>query len=455
MTALFLISVPFVLLLILFKPKWGTFLIWPILFTYPHNFWYSHGFLPLNIGVDDLFCLFLFVVVVLRRNLMEGVPIRFGFAFWAVSLFAAVSILAHASGFFEVSGAYRTVVIKDTLKNLVFFALFYAVLHCIDDHRDLRIQFGMFSLAALIGALLVVLQHFFPHRMEIFAIPRVSEFGGLTEESRAAGAFMNPNAAACILTCSLLLVITSIRLFQGVLMKILFYGFTFFLLAAILLTQSRAGLLALFGALVLMGLFGKNKRYTWLLLGMILVVGVLFTEVRQSAGERFQEAYNPATGEVGVNVAGRFEIWKTYLETSTFKDYLLGQGPFAASVQTGMAESHSLYVSILTVYGLPGLIWAGCVLILFVRRSHWVRKSWDQFLGVVGDGCLWAFAAWAIYGVASDALSSNYTRYMLFFLIVLVDRAAFFYRQQNWMLENAPVWDSAVANCTDAEGAAQ
>lgn len=107
MTVLLFFSVPVILLLILIKPKWGTFLIWPILFTYPHNFWYSHSFLPLNIGVDDLFCLFLFAAVFLRRNIMGGIPIRFGFAFWVITGFACVSVIAHLSGFMEVSGPMR------------------------------------------------------------------------------------------------------------------------------------------------------------------------------------------------------------------------------------------------------------------------------------------------------------------------------------------------------------
>ena len=130
------------------KPKWGSFLIWPILFTYPHNWWFQHQWLPLNIGVDDLYCLVLFGVVVIRRNLLGGIPVRWGYAFWVVTTFVLIGAVAVLSGAADAPGMERVNYIKDILKLCVYWGLFYAILHCIDDVVDLRRQFTMFSLAA-------------------------------------------------------------------------------------------------------------------------------------------------------------------------------------------------------------------------------------------------------------------------------------------------------------------
>jgi hypothetical protein len=434
METLLFIGVPLVLLLIVMNPRLGTFLIWPILFTYPHSYWYTHSFLPLNIGVDDLFCIFLFLVVFVRRNLMGGVPVRLGYAFWVITGFLVVGITSNLFGLTEVIGPYRTVVIKDILKLFVFWGLFYAILHCIDDERDLRIQFYMFSVAAVVGALLVILQRFYPDTFRVFASPYVLARGGLRAESRAAGAFMHPNAAAAVLTCSLLLVITSMRLQRSTLLKLLFYGFCFVLLAGILFTQSRGGLLALLATLFLMFVFSKHRSNALILVVPIIVVVLTFPQVRQAAFERIQEIYNPETRLLGQNVESRIGIWKAYFETSTPRDYWLGQGHYAASLATGKAESHSLYVALITVYGFPGILWAFASFIRYWVKVIGIRFCQIPTLRIISGACLWALMAWGIYGITSDSLSSQYTRYILFYLVVLVDRSHVLARQSEYEL---------------------
>ena len=58
------------------------------------------------------------------------------------------------------------------------------------------------------------------------------------------------------------------------------------------------------------------------------------------------------------------------------------------------------------------------------------------------DG-LWALCAWAIYAATSDALSSQYPRYLLFYAVVLVDRASAIAKET--ALTNA-YWDQVMEN---------
>lgn len=430
MLSLIIMSTTLVMLCIIFvKPKWGTFLIWPILFTYPHGWWYYHGFLPLNIGLDDLFCIFLFLVVLIRRNLLGGVRLRFSYAFWIILAFTFIAVIANIAGSRDAPRFERILYVKDIMKLGVYFALFYAILHCIDDIRDLKIQLAMFSLAAVAGAVIVILHYFFPGRMQAWANPADIQRMGIVYEGRATGAFLNANAAACVLACSLMLVITSIRLQKTAISKIITYTFIFVLLTGVLVTKSRAGLMALTGTLVLMAFVGRGKKFAWLVIIAAIVVGGFFPIIRQLYEERVAGIYDPTTETWGANVAGRFKTWSSYLETATAKEYLLGQGFRQGMVRNG-SESHSAYISLIVVYGIGGTLWGFLALVLFLKRVNMLRHSPDPLIGVVASGCMWALIAWGIYAVAADAVSNHYGRYLLFYLIVLIDRAVYAFRQE-------------------------
>jgi len=429
MMAIIILAVACTLVLVLIKPKWGTFLIWPILFTYPHGWWYYHAFLPLNMGVDDLFCIFLFLAVLVRRNLAGGVRPRLGYAFWTITAFTLIAIVANIAGSADVPSGLRIGYLKDIMKICVFWGLFYAIINCIDDPRDLKLQFTMFSLAAVVGGVLVILQYFYPYRMEIFAAPAVLEIVGATYGQRTSGAFMNANTAAGALGCSIMLLITALRLQQDILRKITVYGLIFILFLAVAVTRSRSGLIAICSTLVLMSFLGSGRKVAWFVIVAGLLAGLFFAQARQLYLERIQDVYDPTTGVYGRNVQGRFETWSSYLETAATKDYLLGQG-FRQGIEKNKMESHSTYVSLLTVYGIGGLIWGVVSLGLFFKKALFVKRLGAPLLSTVGEGCIWAFINWAIYAGASDALSSTYGRYILFYLVVLADRASYFAAQQ-------------------------
>lgn len=422
MFAIMLFSVIVTLLIIAVNPKLGSFLIWLILFTYPHGWWYYRQFLPLNIGVDDLFCIFLFIIVLLRRNLLGGIQFRFNYAFWTISSFTLIAAVAIIAGSKAAEPYERILYIKDIMKLGVYWGLFYAIVHCIDDEKDLTIQFTMFSISAVIGAIIIIGQYFWPYRMAIFLPPAAVEKAGLEYATRTSGAFMNPNSAACMLAGSLALVTTTIRLQRGFLLKVIVYSFVLVLLTALLMTRSRSGLLALAGTFGLMGVFGKDKKVAWFLIIAGLFVTISFPQIRDVFKSRIERLYDPTTGIYGSNVAGRFQTWQSYFETATTKDYLLGQGFRQGIVKNGM-ESHSAYVSLLTVYGIGGLVWALVALFLFLRKVLFLRKEIDPLIRIVASGCMWSLTAWGIYGLAADAISSQYSRYLLFYLIVLIDRA--------------------------------
>ncbi|MCH7870324.1 MAG: hypothetical protein IID33_01360 [Planctomycetes bacterium] len=421
----------FLLIVVVFVyPKWGSFLVWPILFTYPHYWWSRHQFLPLNIGMDDLFCVGLFLLIVFRRNFMEGQRVRFGFAFWSITMFVLVAAIANGVSTLEARGPERMLYLKDIMKLGVFWGLSYAILHSIDSKRDLRIQLTMFSLASAAGAAILILQYFFPAPMIHWSIPIAIKNVGIQEGGRAAGAFMNANSAACVLACAVMLVTATITLQRTRLTKLFTYGIVGVLLVATMLARSRSGLLALTGAFVCMMLFGRSKRLAVMLVLGAVGVSMSFPLLSSQFSERIAATYDPRSGDFGGSVLGRFRTWQSYFATATVADYVIGQGSRHA-IAKNHSESHNAYVSLITVYGVGGVIWAVALCIVFRRKVRQTIACGDPLLSAVAGGCLFALIAWGIYAFASDAISAQYPRYVLFYLLVLIDRASVLARREN------------------------
>ncbi len=421
MTILMLLAFAAFLLIIIAKPKWGSFLIWPILFCYPHGWWASRGFLPLGAGADDVFCIFLFIVVLLRRNLMEGVPFRFGYAFWTITSFVMIALVATFFGSRQAPSYERILYVRDMLKLVIYWCLFYAIIHCIDDEYDLRRQLFMFSGAAVAGAVLVIATYYMPYRLEAFLAPVTVEKGMADVGARASGAFMNPNSAAGTLACAVALMIASMKLSRHQWTKIISYGSIFVLFAAIMMTRSRSGFFALGIVLVLMAVAGRYKKVGWSLIIVGVVVGFFFVGARELFRERLGQIYDPMVGAWAQNVEGRFSTWSSYFETASARDYLVGQGSRRGIVKNA-TESHSAYVSLITVYGIGGLVWGVVILFLFLRKYTLLKEFPDPFIHVMASGCLWALMIWGLYAMTADALSSYYPRYVLFFTVVLLGR---------------------------------
>lgn len=410
------------------NPKVGSWLVWFVLFTYPHRWWSRHEILPLNAGVDDVFCLAFFLIVVFRRNFMEGLGVRFGYAFWVISGFTIVASIATIFGLRADTGAYESRMLKVVLKMLVYWALFYGILHCIDSKRDLKMQFAMFSLAAGVGGVLVILSYFFPQPMANFAAPIVLQEMGIEQGGRATGAFMNANAAGCMMVCSLVLVATTMRLQRTRVAQAVVILLIGVLMVGALLAQSRAAFLAMGVTFLLMSLIGRHKPLAWTVVACGLAIALLMPQLREPFQKRLARALNPGSN-INSRTGGRVSIWMRYFETAEVEDYIIGRGE-AAGVRDVGSETHNVYVSLLTVYGAGSVLWALAAVAIFGRKVYQAGAGGDELLSTVASGCLWALVAWGVYGMSADALSSQYTRYILFFLVVLIDRAAVFARPE-------------------------
>lgn len=392
------------------SPKKASALIWLILFTYPHNWWHQHSPMPLNIGIDDLLCILILLVVVVRRHLLEGISLRLGYGFQVITAFAIVATIANVSGATERPDQW-ILYLEDIIKVWVYWCLFYALIHCIDDLSDLRIQLMAFSVAATIGAFLVLVDYFWPHRILPWSNTSVLTTG-LTP-GRASGAFLEPDVAACVIACSILLMVGAARLGQRLSFSLILWPSSILCLVALVATQSRSGTAAFFIACILMAIFSRQRHSAIALIMAIAAIGLV------ASGLRSASAYGPRAWTS--NVEDLFRMWLSYIQNATAKAYIFGQGHRAAIANNGL-QSHSTYISLVTVYGLGGLAWAIGSLAGFFRKIR-ARRDEEPAIVIVRSTCLWSLVVWLVYAATSDAISSQYPRYILFYLVVLVDRA--------------------------------
>jgi hypothetical protein len=172
-----------------------------------------------------------------------------------------------------------------------------------------------------------------------------------------------------------------------------------------------------------MTIFSKSRKVVCFVIIASIIVAAQLPAVREDFIARIHRAYDPTTGAVGANVAGRIDTWKRYLSSAGPREYILGQG-FKRGLARNEMESHSVYIALLTVYGIGGVIWGATALIYFFKRVvYLITYSPEPLFSVVGGGCMWALMAWGIYGLAADAIDATYGIYILFYLVVLVDRA--------------------------------
>lgn len=405
-------------------PKLGTYLFMPVLCLYPQGWWLQQQFLPLNIRADDLFGLFVFLVVVVRRNLFGGVPVRFGWGFWVVSGLAVILVAANTAGYLAPADWLAELTsLKAALKAGVVWAMFYAVLHCIDTPEDLRRQCAAFAIGTGLGALPVILQNYYPVQMEIFlAPPEPGQRVLVGEGVRGMGAFLNPNTAGCMLGAGVLMAVTAIRAAPRGLLRLVCYAAICTMLLGLLYTRSRGALIALAVPVMVMSLLSRSRYVIWTAAAGALVLALTFRGAWDMFQERFVEAYEQAAGGWDRNVAGRFQTWASYFDTATTVDYIVGQGQMAGIIKNGM-ESHNVFVSLITVYGIGGFLWGCATTYGFLRRLAKLKPWANEVVGKIASGCGWTLLAWSLFSMTNDTISSHFPRHVLMLLVVLLDRA--------------------------------
>ena len=177
---------------------------------------------------------------------------------------------------------------------------------------------------------------------------------------------------------------------QRTIWKLIWAGLLFLLVAAVVMTQSRGGILALSG----IGLYYwfKNKRKMFGVIGIILVVGFVFAIAPQQFFDRM--ATLTKTGEERDGSAqGRILAWTAAIQMALDHPFLgVGAGHFpvkyGAEYQTKeyginalpWVTAHSSYFLLLGELGFPGLIFLiGFLVSNFLATERLLRMPKQEF----------------------------------------------------------------------------
>lgn len=409
-----------VLAMVLWEPKWGPIFLWPMLFMYPHYYMWQRQLLPLNIGIDDLFICVFFLVTVLRRNIIGGIRPQFGYAVWAALLFFIILVSSNANGYFIVGKVELAEFVKSALKGIMTLLLAYSLVNTIDDEEDLKRVVFSFCFFASMGAIIVILQNYFPGPMQIFTSPIAVQRAWLYGiEQRPSGAFMNANNAAVVMGSAGLIIVSTLRLKSRYFRKSIRFVCLGIMVLAILMTRSRSGFLCLVIPLVLMGFVSKSRRYAWLFLALGIAAMMAFPGIRETLFERFTGIGRLAgfAAPIRMRLEKGVELWQIV----TFRRLIFGQG-MRADILLGQMPPHNAYLGIPLTFGIFGAIWAIVMVTIMLRKARFIKKYADLLLAPYGSAIQWCLFALALYGIVSGILAGHYARYTIFLLAVIAQK---------------------------------
>ena len=423
--------VGFLLLLLVFLavvvvavyPKLGAILVWPILYVYPHLYLYRLDLMPWNIGIDDLFICALFLAVLVRRNLSEGIPFRIGLSVVGASTYFVVWSVAHLSGWTIMPELLPVDIVKPILKGVIFVMFTFALVHIIDDERDLRRAGTAFVVSLTLAGVTVILHQLFPEQMVLFTSEKIERYQSWYGQSpRAVGSLVNPNTGAVVLAMAALFAMKLMRASTTIRSKLSFLLCIGVMLIAMVLTESRTGALSLGIVLMAMVVFSRSRFFAGAVI--VAVAGVIVVQPGLFWGfwERIVATYDPEMGgQLGAGLQARLDTWVRYWEEATVQVWLFGQGRLVPTIQIGF-HAHSTYVSALFIHGIGGVVWFLLFFGTVARRSlRMVRTRLAPF-DTVGSAVLWGLAVWAIAGLTLDLLVPFNPRYVYLFYAVLIER---------------------------------
>jgi hypothetical protein len=413
------------LLIIIAKPKLGVILLWPMLFLYPHYYMWQKQLLPLNIGIDDLFICAIFLIVLLRRNVMGGIPMRFGYSFWIAFTFFIILAISNLNSYLVVMTMTASDdFIKAALKGVITVLLAYSIINSIDDLNDLMRLIFTYCFCAALGAVLMILQQFFPEPLKIFTSPYYV-FG--LEHGAApgpVGAFMNRNNAAIILGTASLIIVCTMQLESKYLRKWLRFTMIGVMVVAILFTRSRSGFLCLVIPLTIMGLMGRNKgpAIAFIVLGLIIFLAL--PTFRSALFERFS-GRGAGEGNVGfwAPIAMRWQGILNIGESVTLRRLLFGESDIVDTMFNRLYP-HNAYLGTILNYGIGGTIWIIVLVAVMLRKSKIMKEHPDLVISSVGVAIRWCLVVFALYCVVGGLLGNYYVRYALFLLTAIAQRGA-------------------------------
>jgi len=398
-------------LIALLHPRFALLLFCPLILCYP--VWLLAGKLPLNIGLDDVFLVCLFVGSLIKSGgrLQAVSPVIFAGLFCVILFLGDISSIATG----EVFEAQRYW--KLWLKHTGLICLTFSM--CSMTMTSKHIWRMVYSLlfGAMVAGALVIFYTTNPYAYNPFQIPywlRGKEWWLLQN----IGPFGYHDEAGGTLGFAVLIGYFLIRLRKGVLKKQVMVVITAVSFIGLLTSGSRSGWVFVAFPLIMSSLLSKQRILGIFLLGFV-VIGIFFSLARfEYFSTRVAETFTQLGGEhLGYITAGRVYTWKAYMTHPKISWLLFGEG-FA--IMKG-AHVHCNYMAMLKNTGCIGIIFWFVLYKEIVKKSFWLMKhDLDRGMSALFAGIFWSYIGYFFFFVPSTPMMWQMTRYTNFFLMTLV-----------------------------------
>ncbi|MBW8000409.1 MAG: O-antigen ligase family protein [Planctomycetes bacterium] len=396
-------------LLALSSPKFAILLFWPLLYCYPH--WLLFGKLPMNIGLDDVFIVCLFVGSLIKggNKIQVKWPLIMAFLFWVIFVLGDVSSVV--TGHLKMALAWQ-----QWLKSLGTIFFVYSLCVTMTTPKQIQRAIYSFLFGAILGSISIIYYTLFPYTYNPFQIP-YWVLGQDAHLRQTIGAFGDTALAAGVLGFAILIGYFYIRLAKDRLKRPVILIVTGILVFALVLSTARKGWLFVMIPVVFSTLFSKQRTLGILLLGGItLIVAAAYTYFSVFS-ERVAWMVWQAGGDVQDVTSGRFVIWMEHLSHPKISWLFCGEG-FA--IWEGL-HVHNNFLGILMGMGLAGVVLWTVNYVKVFKKSLWIRK-YDTIpnMAILFNAVFWSYIGYFVYCMVSTPVQWPNVRYIDFFLMTLV-----------------------------------
>lgn len=389
-------------------PQKALGLFWVLILCYPT--WLLYGKLPLNIGLDDIFLVCLFVGSLVKGKVSEKWPFMAALFFCILAVFGDLSSIGLGSNI-DISYA-----LKRWLKNAGLICLVFSVSATIHNERDIKRALYAMLAGMVLGGVLLIYYAINKSAYNPFQIPAWA-LGKEESLLQVIGPFSSHDRAGGILGFGSVIAYFMIKFTRSKGEKIFLVSICCILMLALLLSASRSGWVFLVFPVMLSSFLGKKK-----LVGIVMLVLVtLFALFALAKFAHFSERLTETTeaysaGGLEVLSSGRIKHWKTTLSHPSVSWLLFGEG-FAAQE----FHPHSNYIAMLKCTGLIGIAFWAVFYTRIFKKSFWLMNhDYLPEMTAVFSGCFWAYIGYLIYFIPSTPMMWSPVRYTDFFLMTLI-----------------------------------
>jgi hypothetical protein len=296
-----------------------------------------------------------------------------------------------------------------------------------------------FLLSFAIASLIAIADHFGMAFAQLFYI--------VVDEKvhfRAYGPFLSPSTIGITLQLPLFIAITGITIQGNNFYKLLCSAITGIFGLTLLLSGSRTGWLGVAIAFIPL-FFTIKRRIVLIVLGSIVILVLLYIVGSEEINKVIEVNVERTQYGVGAHGAGRFELWRVYVNNPYFAMLLAGRG-IIANQAMGFDTPHNGYFDVIFLFGLAGIIFFTVAFWKIVKASRYIAKyDYDAIFNRVGQGIFIALFGWLGAALTSDPPFDIFWRYTFFFTLgILLSRLD--YIQNRTAEENYQIAESQMQN---------